>query len=82
MVPDVLRGGDHGAVERWRRAQSLIRTIERRPDLIARRGGLSGADVELLAQHGYPLGAAEPDRAGSPTTAGRGDAAAEERDQL
>ena len=35
-VPEVLRSGDHARVARWRRAQSLRRTIERRPDLIAR----------------------------------------------
>ena len=33
-VPAVLRSGDHGKVDRWRRAQALARTIERRPDLI------------------------------------------------
>ncbi len=47
-VPDVLRSGDHGRVARWRRAAALARTIERRPDLIERRGGLSGADRNLL----------------------------------
>ncbi len=36
-VPDVLRSGDHGAVEAWRRAQALTRTAEVRPDLLARR---------------------------------------------
>jgi tRNA (guanine37-N1)-methyltransferase len=54
-VPEVLRSGDHARVERWRRAASLARTIERRPDLIEARGGLSGAEVLLLAEHGYPL---------------------------
>jgi tRNA (guanine37-N1)-methyltransferase len=49
-VPDVLRSGDHGRVERWRRAQALARTIERRPDLIDRRGGLSDADRKLLTE--------------------------------
>ena len=49
-VPEVLRSGDHGRVRRWRRAQSLRRTIDRRPDLIAERGGLSAADRELLAE--------------------------------
>lgn len=34
-VPDVLLSGDHGAVERWRRAEALARTAERRPDLLA-----------------------------------------------
>ena len=51
-VPEVLRSGDHGRVERWRQAQSLRRTIDRRPDLIAQRGGLSEADSELLAEFG------------------------------
>jgi len=32
-VPDVLLGGDHAAVARWRREQSERRTQERRPDL-------------------------------------------------
>ena len=51
-VPEVLRSGDHGRVQRWRKAQSLRRTIDRRPDLIAERGGLSDADSELLAEFG------------------------------
>lgn len=49
-VPDVLRSGDHGKVERWRRAQALARTIERRPDLIDARGGLTDADHKLLVE--------------------------------
>jgi len=36
-VPEILRSGDHGKVARWRRAQSLRRTMERRPDLFAGR---------------------------------------------
>jgi len=47
-VPEVLRSGDHGRVARWRRAQSLARTIERRPDLIEARGGLSADEQRLL----------------------------------
>ncbi|MXV91457.1 MAG: tRNA (guanosine(37)-N1)-methyltransferase TrmD [Acidimicrobiia bacterium] len=49
-VPEVLRSGDHGGVERWRRAQALARTQRQRPDLIAARGGLSEADLELLEE--------------------------------
>jgi tRNA (guanine37-N1)-methyltransferase len=49
-VPDVLRSGDHGRVGRWRRAQALRRTIDRRPDLIAARGGIGPADRKLLAE--------------------------------
>ena len=55
-VPDVLRSGDHGRVARWRRAEALRRTLERRPDLIAARGGLSAEERRLLADHGYPDG--------------------------
>ncbi|MGZ4709842.1 MAG: tRNA (guanosine(37)-N1)-methyltransferase TrmD [Acidimicrobiales bacterium] len=47
-VPDVLRSGDHGRVARWRRAQSLRRTIDRRPDLIEARGGLTPDEQRLL----------------------------------
>jgi len=33
-VPAVLRSGNHGEVERWRRREALRRTLERRPDLL------------------------------------------------
>src|SRR3954465_5975628 len=36
-VPAVLVSGHHEAVRRWRLRESLRRTVERRPDLIARR---------------------------------------------
>ncbi len=51
-VPEVLRSGDHGRVAAWRRAQSLARTLERRPDLIGARGGLTEQEVALLRDHG------------------------------
>lgn len=35
-VPDVLRSGDHAAIEAWRQAQREQRTQERRPDLYRR----------------------------------------------
>ena len=49
-VPEILRSGDHARIARWRRAQALQRTIARRPDLIAARGGLSEADQALLVE--------------------------------
>ncbi len=52
VVPEVLRSGDHGRIRRWRRAQALARTIARRPDLIAARGGLTSEDDRLLAEFG------------------------------
>lgn len=33
-VPEVLTSGHHGRVEAWRREQSLLRTLRRRPDLL------------------------------------------------
>jgi tRNA (guanine37-N1)-methyltransferase len=51
-VPDILRSGDHGRIARWRRAQALRRTLDRRPDLVAARGGLSDDDRRLLAEFG------------------------------
>jgi tRNA (guanine37-N1)-methyltransferase len=46
-VPEVLSGGDHAAVARWRQKAGLLRTIERRPDLLARTP-LSAAEQKLL----------------------------------
>ena len=37
-VPEVLRSGDHGEVERWRAERARERTQARRPDLLAARG--------------------------------------------
>jgi len=54
VVPDVLRSGDHRRIARWRRAQALARTLERRPDLIEARGGLSDEDRRALAEFGLP----------------------------
>jgi tRNA (guanine37-N1)-methyltransferase len=51
-VPEVLRSGDHGRVARWRRAQALARTRDRRPDLLAARGGLSAEEADLLEEFG------------------------------
>ncbi|MFA6384195.1 MAG: tRNA (guanosine(37)-N1)-methyltransferase TrmD [Candidatus Omnitrophota bacterium] len=36
-VPEVLVCGDHTKIESWRRQQALIRTTDRRPDLLKRR---------------------------------------------
>ena len=49
-VPEVLRSGDHAKVARWRRAQSLLRTVAQRPDLIEARGGLTAEEQALLRE--------------------------------
>lgn len=60
-VPDVLLSGHHGHVERWRREQSLLRTLERRPELLDEiTSSLSKADRHFLAQHGWPNISAKP----------------------
>ncbi|MDK8794051.1 tRNA (guanosine(37)-N1)-methyltransferase TrmD [Corynebacterium sp. MSK032] len=46
-VPDVLLSGNHALVDSWRRDQSLIRTAERRPDLLA-DVDLSARDREII----------------------------------
>ena len=46
-VPAVLRSGDHGRIERWRRRESVRRTLERRPDLVSTRA-LSEEERALL----------------------------------
>ena len=51
-VPPVLLSGDHGRVQRWRREQSLLRTLQRRPDLL-RKAHLTTEDKIFLASHGY-----------------------------
>ena len=48
-VPAVLRSGHHGEVDRWRRRESLRRTLERRPDLLE-TAELSDDDRALLEE--------------------------------
>ncbi|MFN2505840.1 MAG: tRNA (guanosine(37)-N1)-methyltransferase TrmD [Acidimicrobiales bacterium] len=54
-VPEVLRSGDHGQIARWRAAQALARTVSRRPDLIAARGGITAEEGRLLAEFGLDV---------------------------
>jgi len=49
-VPPVLTSGNHAAIERWRRAMSLIRTRDRRPELLVERGGLSEEELALVRE--------------------------------
>jgi len=59
-VPEVLRSGDHARIERWRRAESLRRTAERRPDLLDARPPSLAEDAALheFPGHEFPDGAA------------------------
>ena len=51
-VPDVLAGGDHAAVRRWRREQALATTLARRPDLL-RTAALDPEDRACLRRLGW-----------------------------
>jgi tRNA (guanine37-N1)-methyltransferase len=56
-VPEALRSGDHALIARWRRAQALRRTLDRRPDLLGPRA-LTADERRLLDE--FPEG--PPDR--------------------
>ncbi|GLY04863.1 tRNA (guanosine(37)-N1)-methyltransferase TrmD [Actinoplanes sp. NBRC 101535] len=63
-VPEVLRSGDHGRIARWRRDRSLLRTADRRPDMLAAYPprDLDKSDRKTLTEAGFqipPEGVAE-----------------------
>lgn len=47
-VPEVLLSGNHAEINRWRREQSLLRTLHQRPDLLE-KADLTEADRKFLA---------------------------------
>ena len=49
QVPDILLSGNHAEIARWRRRQRIIRTAERRPDLIE-KATLSEEESRLAAE--------------------------------
>lgn len=48
-VPSVLMSGHHAEIKRWRLAQSLARTAQRRPELLKERG-VSAEERKLLGK--------------------------------
>jgi tRNA (guanine37-N1)-methyltransferase len=46
-VPEVLCGGDHAAIRKWRREQALLKTLRNRPDLL-KDAALSESDEAFL----------------------------------
>jgi tRNA (guanine37-N1)-methyltransferase len=48
-VPEVLLSGNHAQIAKWRRKESIKRTLERRPDLLE-DAGLSKSDLKLLSE--------------------------------
>ena len=53
-VPEVLTGGNHAAIARWRREQALARSLARRPDLLASAGLTPEDSAALLALGATP----------------------------
>jgi tRNA (guanine37-N1)-methyltransferase len=54
-IPEVLAGGDHAAIRRWRRRMALEKTWRNRPDLLE-EAELSEEDREYLAELGMADG--------------------------
>jgi tRNA (guanine37-N1)-methyltransferase len=50
-VPEVLSGGDHAAIRKWRREKALEKTLKNRPDLLG-TVGLSEDDKKYLERLG------------------------------
>jgi tRNA (guanine37-N1)-methyltransferase len=57
IVPDVLLSGNHAQIDRWRREQSLLKTLQTRPELLA-AANLSQDDKRLLVEEAKRLGIA------------------------
>ena len=58
-MPEVLLSGNHAKIAAWRREQSIIKTAQRRPDLLA-KASLTAKEKKLLEtlteeQNYYPL---------------------------
>ncbi len=49
QVPEVLLGGHHANIQKWRREQSLERTLRKRPDML-KTAPLNNQDLEYLAK--------------------------------
>ncbi len=65
-VPEILLSGDHGAIARWRKAQSYDRTQQRRADLLGQPAddaatGSDGGKRQDLAQPNTPRGGNDQD---------------------
>ncbi len=59
-VPPVLISGHHGHIELWRRQQSLLRTLRRRPELLEQVELTAKERSWLKEEHGYERPSGEP----------------------
>lgn len=49
IVPEVLLSGNHEKIKKWRRRESLKRTLDRRPDLL-KKAALSDEDKKIMEE--------------------------------
>jgi tRNA (guanine37-N1)-methyltransferase len=68
-VPGVLLSGDHEKIRLWRRAESIRRTLERRPDLLE-KARMNAEDRAILAGLQAAMDPQRSDRADSAGEAG------------
>jgi tRNA (guanine37-N1)-methyltransferase len=54
-VPEVLRSGNEKEIEKWRRRKAAARTLERRPDLLARAGIMPWLSGAYVMEVHYPV---------------------------
>jgi tRNA (guanine37-N1)-methyltransferase len=53
LVPDILLSGNHSEIAKWRRKQAILRTFQRRPDILA-KADLSSTEKEFIRQLQQP----------------------------
>lgn len=58
-MPEVLTSGNHAAIERWRRKESLRRTLRKRPELL-QQACLDPEDEKLLFEIRGEIAEIEP----------------------
>lgn len=51
-IPEILLSGNHAEIERWRRRQALLRTLEHRPELL-KEADLSQEELVFLENLGF-----------------------------
>ena len=49
-IPDVLISGHHAKIEQWKREQSLINTLKKRPDMLE-KAELTKEDIKFLKEY-------------------------------
>ena len=64
-TPDILLSGDHAKIEKWRREQSLLRTFNKRPDMLE-KADLSKEDRKFVESLKHALSNAEESKVEQP----------------